>query len=166
MLDEQLYEPDQPSALHIEKVSGMEVSLDSSNDADHEGRFNTLTDPDFDADDWEVSEEDLEKVRLLLKEREVPLDIPPSKARRRFCKSHRKFRKQAEKAQREKRKQEGEEELDTEHFVLPPNFPWKNEYLYYVEAQDCVKDEVKWRHGFQHVKKLLDTKGGNHKKKK
>ena len=48
----------------------------------------------------------------------------------------------------------------------PPNFPGKNEYLYYVEAQDCVKDEVKWRHGFQHVKRLLDTKGGNHKKKK
>ena len=48
----------------------------------------------------------------------------------------------------------------------PPNFPGKNEYLYYVEAQDCVKDEVKWRHGFQQVKKILDTKGGNHKKKK
>ena len=81
MLDEQFYETDQPSVLHIEEVSITEVSLDSSNDADHEGRFDTLTDPDFDADDWEVSEEDLEKVRLLLKEREVPLEIPPSKPR-------------------------------------------------------------------------------------
>ena len=152
--------------MHIEEVSVTEVSLDSSNDADHEGRFDTLLDPDFDDEDWEVSEEDLEKVRLLLKEREVPLDIPPSKARRRFCKSHRKFQKQAEKARREKKKQEGEEELDKEHFLSPPNFSGKNEYLYYVEAQDCVKAEVKWQHGFQRVRQLLDTKGGNHKKKK
>ena len=95
LLDEKFYETDQPSVLHIEEVSITEVSLDSSNDADHEGRFDTLTDPNFDADDWEVSEEDLEKVRLLLKEREVPLEIPPSKPRGRFCKSHRKFQKQA-----------------------------------------------------------------------
>ena len=128
MLDEQFYEIDQPSVLHIEEVSITEVSLDSSNDADHEGRFDTLTDPNFDDDDdWEVFEEDLEKVRLLLKEREVPLEIPPSKARRRFCKSHRKFRKEAEKARREKKKHEREEELDKEHFVPPPNFSGKTE---------------------------------------
>ena len=48
----------------------------------------------------------------------------------------------------------------------PPDLSSKNEYLYYVEAQNCVKDEVKWKQGLQYVKKLLDAKGGNHKKKR
>ena len=30
-----------------------------------------------------------------------------------------------------------------------PQFLGKNEYLYYVGAEDCIKNEVQWRHGFQ-----------------
>ena len=51
LLDEQFYDTGHPSALHIEEVSVTEVSLDSSNDVDHEGRFDTLTYPDSDDDD-------------------------------------------------------------------------------------------------------------------
>ena len=54
MLDEQFYVIDQPSALHIEDVLITEVSLDSSNDANHEGRFDTLTNPNFDDDEGDT----------------------------------------------------------------------------------------------------------------
>ena len=48
-----------------------------------------------DGEDWEVPEEEIEKVRLLLKHQEV-VDLSLSedkKKKRRFCKSHQKLRK-------------------------------------------------------------------------
>ena len=100
-----------------------------------------------------VPEEELEKVRLLLKGREeILLDIPVDKPKRKFCKSHRKFRKQAIKEQKQQKRKELED--DNKAQFGPPNLSGKNEYLYYVGAEDCVKDEVKWRYGFQLVQSL------------
>ena len=68
-------------------------------------------------------DEELEKIRLLLKGREeIALELPCEKPKRKFCKSHRKFRKQAIK---EKRELELKERCDpdADHFkprVIPP----------------------------------------------
>ena len=81
-----------------------------------------------------VPEEELEKVRLLLKGREeILLDIPVDKPKRKFCKSHKKFHKQAVEEQKQQRQKELED-VDKEHFE-PPNPFKKNEYLYYVGAR-------------------------------
>lgn len=56
--------------------------------------------------------------------------------------------------------------MDKEHFIPPPNFSGKNKYLYYVGAEDCVKDEVKWRYGFQLVQKAKEQGQPNPKKVK
>ena len=48
----------------------------------------------------------------------------------------------------------------------PPNYSGKNEYLYYVGANNCVKDEVKWRYGFQLVQQVMDKIRENPKKRK
>ena len=58
------------------------------------------------------------------------------------------------------------EDVDKEHFIPPPNFSGKNEYLYYVGAEDGVKDEVKWRYGFQLVQKANEKGETNLKKQK
>ena len=50
----------------------------------------------YDSDDFVVPEEELENIRLPLKGREeIALELPREKPKRKFCKSHRKFRKQA-----------------------------------------------------------------------
>ena len=41
----------------------------------------------------------------------------------------------------------------------------KNKYLYYVGAEDCIKDEVKWQYGFQLVQEVMEKTGANPKKK-
>ena len=101
---------------------------------------------------------------MLLKEREVLLDIPYDKPKRKFCKSHRKFRKQALKEKQRTCKTKEDEEK--EHFIPPPNFSGKNEYLYYVGSEDGAKDEVKWRYGFQLVQKANKKGEPNPKKQK
>ena len=57
------------------------------------------------------------------------------------------------------RKRKELENIDAEHFVPPPNFFGKNEYLYYVGAKDFVKDKFKWRYGFQLVQKVMGKIG-------
>lgn len=65
----------------------------------------------FDSDeDFDVPKSELEKVRMLLKGRDrVQLEIPKSKPSRKFCQSHRKFRKQALKQKKQKKQKEREE---------------------------------------------------------
>ena len=49
--------------------------------------------------------------------------------------------------------------------VQPPNLLGKNKYLYYVGAEDCIKDEVKWQYGFQLVQEVMEKTRANPKKK-
>ena len=77
---------------------------------------------------------------------DVKLSIPCDKPTRKFCKSHRKYRKQELEKKRQKRKEE-EKDPDWEHFI-PLDLKSKNEYLYYVGAEDAIKDKVKWQFGF------------------
>ena len=80
---------------------------------------------------------------MLLKGREgVEVEILRDKPKRKFCKSHKKFRRQEVRENKE-RKHKQRENVDAEHSV-PPDFSGKNEYLYYVGAPNCVKDEIKW----------------------
>ena len=102
---------------------------------------------------------------MLLKGRdEVEVEIPCDISKRKFCKSHRKFRQQEVRENKERKRKELEN-VDAEHPV-PPDFSGKNEYLYYVGAQDCVKDEIKWRYGFQLVQKVMGKPGEQKKKKR
>ena len=91
---------------------------------------------------------------LLRGREEIALEFPKEKPKRKFCKSHRKFRKQAVEEARQRKAKELED-LDKEHFIppkIPPDFQGKNEFLYYVGAEDSVKADVRWRCGFQLVK--------------
>ena len=60
--------------------------------------------------------------------------------------------------------------MDKDQFV-PPTLSEKYEFLYYVEAKDPIKQEVKWWYGFQllqnlNVKKDKNLKKWKHKKAK
>ena len=148
------YHKEQISQLETDTVSVRELSnqdYGSADEGDNDGCLDMSEDLDSEGDDI-VPESEIEKVRLLLKEREVLLDIPYDKPKQKICKSHRKFRKQALKEKQQARKIREDE--DKEHYIPPPNFSGKNEYLYYVGAEDGVKDEVKWRYGFQLVQKV------------
>ena len=139
-------------SFHQEEVLVEDLPLAES--ADDE-----LCGDDDDSDnDFIVTESELEKVRMLLKGREgVEVEIPRDKPKRKFCKSHKKFCRQEVRENKE-RKRKALENVDAEHSV-PPDFSGKNEYLYYVGAQDCVKDEIKWRYGFQLVQKVMGKTG-------
>ena len=72
-----------------------------------------------------VSEEELAKVRLLLQGREaILLDEQPLSLRMK------------RKKQREKRK---EKQAQSKGRKRQPKLDGKNEYLYFIEAQDCIK---------------------------
>ena len=148
--------------FHQEEVSIEDLSLEEENvDDDLYGEIEI----DSSEEDFIVPESDLEKVRMLLKGRgEVEMEIPRDTTKCKFCKSHRKFRKQ-EIRERKEREQKENKNIDAEHFV-PPKFFNKNEYMYYVGAKDCVKEEVKWRYGFQLVQEVMGKTGENPKKKK
>ena len=45
-----------------------------------------------------------------------------------------------------------------EEATMAPKLAGKAEYLYYVGAEDCIKMEQQWRHGFQLVKPKEDLK--------
>lgn len=152
----------QEDMVLVRELSTLEYG--STNEGDDERCLDTLDGQDFEGDDI-VPKLDLEKVRLLLKEREVLLEFPHDKPKRRFCKSHRKFRKQAIKEKKQQRCKELKD-VDKEHFIPPPSFFGKNKYLYYVGAKDYVKEEVKWRYGFQLVQKVNEKENKNPKKKK
>ena len=99
---------------------------------------------------------------LLRGREEIHLEIPRAEPNRKFCQSHRKFRKQALKLKREK---EQRERIQNETINLkPPQFSGKNEYLYYVGANDCVKEEVRWRYGLQLVQNIMETEPNPKKK--
>ena len=91
------YHKEQISQLETDTVSVRELSnqdYGSADEGDNDGCLDMSEDLDSEGDDI-VPESEIEKVRLLLKEREVLLDIPYDKPKQKFCKSHRKFRKQA-----------------------------------------------------------------------
>ena len=108
----------------------------------------------YDFDNSIVPEEELKKIRVLLRGRiGVDMKIPLDKQKQKFCKSHRKFCKQALKEKKEKEKR-AQEDIAKEHFEppeIPPEFEGKNKFLYYVGAKDCIKEEVKRQYGFQLV---------------
>ena len=73
----------------------------STADDDEERWLNSFE--GYDSNDKIVPEEELEKIRILLRGREgVDLDLPKHKPKRKFCKSHRKFRKKAEERKRKR----------------------------------------------------------------
>ena len=119
-------------------------------------------------DDAIVPESELEKVRLLLKGREeVQLTMSKTKATRKFCKSHRVLRKKVLKEQQDLKKR-AIEDPDSKHYI-PPGLAGKNEYLYYVGAENCVKEEVKLWYGFhimQKAQKKLDYSNPKKERKK
>ena len=156
-LQEEFYEPNN-DLLFGDMVSIRDVSTSDYGTADNgdEGRLLDSFDG-YDSDDAIVPEEELEKIRVLLRGRkEIAQEISKDKPKCKFCKSHRKFWKQVvEEARRKKAKEL--EDVDKDHFippVIPPKFKGKNEFLYYVGAEDCVKEDVRWRYGFQLVKNL------------
>ena len=151
----------QTDTVSVRELSSQDYG--SADEGDNDGCLDMSEDLDSRGDDI-VPESEIEKVRLLLREREVLLDIPYDKPKQKFCKSHRKFRKQALKEKLRTRKEK--EDVDKEHFIPPPNFSRKNKYLYYVGAEDGVKDEVKWRYGFQLVQKTNEKGETNPKKQK
>ena len=72
--------------FHQEEVSIEDLSLEEE-----------MADDEIDSNDEDfiVLESEIEKVRMLLKGRgEVEMEIPREVSKRKFCKSHRKFRKQ------------------------------------------------------------------------
>ena len=165
---EEFYEPNNDVLLG-DMVSIRDVSASDYDTADEgdEGRLLDSLDG-YDSDDAIVPEEDLEKIRVLLRGREeIALEFPKEKPKRKFCKSHRKFWKQAVEEARQRKAKELED-LDKEHFIppeIPPDFQGKNKFLYYVGAEDSVKADVRWRCGFQLVKNLNKEGNTNPKKK-
>ncbi|MCO5584477.1 hypothetical protein L7F22_038405 [Adiantum nelumboides] len=90
IVDDFFYE-DSQIAMRLYEVSIEALTSESANGADTEKGF------DFDSDDDStVLEEELEKVRLLLKHREILPDIPHDHLKCKFCNIHRKFYKLAE----------------------------------------------------------------------
>ena len=100
---------------------------------------------DLDSDgDAIVPEEELEKVRLLLQGREaILLDEQPFSLRAKRRK------------QREKRKKKQAQSKGRKH---QPKLDGKNEYLYFVEARDCIKSHNKWKTTLGLVRAVEETK--------
>ena len=85
-------------------------------DNGNEGRLLDSSDG-YDSDDAIVLEEELEKIQVLLRGcEEIALEIPKDKPKCKFCKSHRKFEKQAVEEARRKKANELED-VDKEHFI-------------------------------------------------
>ena len=47
----------------------------------------------------------------------------------------------------------------------PREFMGKNEYLYYVKAQDGIKSEVQWKHGLRSMHNIMEKTNKNPKKR-
>ena len=47
----------------------------------------------------------------------------------------------------------------------PPKFTGKNEYLYYVKAQDGIKSEVHWKHGLRSMHNIMEKTNKTPKKR-
>lgn len=138
------------SNLMMDEVSVEDLSGGKTTSAESDGEFLDIPLEDKD-NDWEVPEEEVEKIRLMLKHRDpVDLSLEQEKRPRKYCKSHQKLRRR----EIDKKKQEAKLRLDKEDEAAygPPNFEGKTEYLYYVGAEDCVKMENQWREGFQMIK--------------
>ena len=125
---------------------------------------NELTPESSNEEGWEVLEEELDKVRLLLKHWEaVNISITPKRKRRRFCKSHQKLRKLVLWKKREKDQDNQKGEL--EPISDPPNLEGRSKYLYYVGAKDCINMEQQWKQGFQQIKPEPHTQPKKPKRK-
>ena len=89
---EEFYEPNNDVLLG-DMVSIRDVSAsdyDTTDDGDEGRLLDSLE--GYDSDDAIVPEEDLEKIRVLLRGREeIALEFPKEKPKHKFCKSHRKF---------------------------------------------------------------------------
>ena len=80
---------------------------------------------DSNDEDFNVSQYELEKVRMLLKGREeVEMEIPCATIKQKFCKSHQNFRKQ-EIQKRKVQEQKEREKIDAKHFLCRQIFPIK-----------------------------------------
>ena len=127
----------QVSNLLVDEVSVEDIPTERVYPSESEGEFSDIP---LDDDNWEVPEEELEKIRLLLKHREpVDLSVDSEKKPRRFCKSHQKLRRREIQEKKDRAKLEREKEDKAAYG--PPTFEGKTEYLYYVGAEDCVKME-------------------------
>lgn len=131
----------QVANLLVDEVSVEDIPLERVNPSESKSEFFDIP---LDEDDWEVPEEDLDKIRLLPKHRE-PIDLPVcvEKKQRRFCKIHKKLRKREIREKREEARVEQEKENEAAY--NPPKFEGKTEDLYYVGAKDCVKMEQQWK---------------------
>lgn len=52
------------------------------------------------------------------------------------------------------------ENVDVEQF-FPPKFSRKKKQLYFIGANDCVKEEAKWRYGSHLVQEVMETNKKN-----
>ena len=147
-----------------ERFHQEEVSIEDTFEAE-KADMEESDDINSDEEDNIVLKSELEKIWLLLKGREdVELSVPSDKPMRKFYKSHQKFCKQELKKKREKQKEE-EKDRDWEHYI-PPNLKSKNKNLYYVGVEDAIKDEVKWRYGFQLIQETMEGSADKDEKKK
>ena len=90
--------PLEKERFHREEVSVEDLPLAESADDELCGE-----DEDSD-DDFIIPESELEKVRMLLKGREgVEVEIPRDKPKRKFCKSHKKFRRREAQENKERK---------------------------------------------------------------
>ena len=89
--EESVNQPTTRERFHQDEVSIEDLSEGMNSIADDELEEQGNSDTESD-DDFEVSESELEKVRMLPRGRqEVDLEIPMSTKPRKFCQSHRKF---------------------------------------------------------------------------
>lgn len=103
-----------------------------------------LLESDLDSDGDIVPQEELEKVRLLLQGWEAMLlDEQPLILRMK------------RKKQRDKRKKKQAQSKGRKH---PPNLNGKNEFLYFVEAHDCIKSHNKWKNTLGLVRSIEQNK--------
>ena len=128
----------QISNLLVDEVSVEDISTERVYPSEGEGEF---LDIPLDDDDWEVPEDKVEKIRLLLLKHREPVDLPldSKKKPRRFCKSHQKLQRREVREKRDRAKLEREKEDKAAYG--PPTFEGKTKYLYYVGAEDCAKME-------------------------
>ena len=113
-------------------------------------------------EDGEVPEEEVEKVRLLLKNREpIDISVKPESKPRRFCKSHQRLRKKTT-----LRGEKDEPEREVKPIPEPPHLEGKSEYLCYVGAKDSISIEQQWKQGLQMAKPVLDPQPQKAQKKR
>ena len=91
------------SNLLIDEVSVKDIPIEPTSLGEEDSRPSLESNNE---EDWEVLEEELDKVTLLLKHQEaVTISITPNRRRRLFCQSHNKLSKQVIQESKEKNKE-------------------------------------------------------------